>query len=122
MTVILTLPWPKPALWQNTRGHFMARARAVKAARHDTAIYAMSCGLRKGVYQSARIRWDFIPPNRVKRDVSNIIGALKAHIDGIADALGVDDATFRHVWPEVLSEPQPGGAIIAHVDARWMAA
>jgi len=38
---------------------------------------------------------DFCPPNRRARDDDNIVAAFKAGRDGLADALGIDDANFR---------------------------
>ena len=71
--------------------------------------------MRKPDCNAARLVWRFHPPSRRKIDVQNLIGALKAHVDGIADAMGIDDSTFRHAWPETLSEPVKGGAIIVEV-------
>jgi crossover junction endodeoxyribonuclease RusA len=37
----------------------------------------------------------FYPPDARRRDDDNMIGAFKAHRDGIADAMGVDDHRFK---------------------------
>jgi hypothetical protein len=52
------------------------------------------------------------PPDKRRRDFSNTIAALKAHIDGISDALAVDDSKFRISWPDSFAEPVKGGKII----------
>ena len=44
-----------------------------------------------------RLRIDFFPPNRARRDDDNAIAAFKSGRDGIADALKVDDARFAIV-------------------------
>jgi len=36
----------------------------------------------------------FYPPDGRRRDVSNLHAAMKAALDGIASAMGVDDSTF----------------------------
>ena len=38
---------------------------------------------------------EFAPPSRRRIDLDNCIASCKAYFDGIADALGVDDSTFR---------------------------
>jgi Holliday junction resolvase RusA-like endonuclease len=45
----------------------------------------------KGRY---RIIMRFCPPDNRRRDVSNLHAAMKAALDGIAEAMEVDDSTF----------------------------
>jgi hypothetical protein len=37
----------------------------------------------------------FIEPDRRPRDIDNLLASCKGLLDGIADALGVDDRCFR---------------------------
>ena len=37
----------------------------------------------------------FMPPDKRKRDLDGLVSAAKAEIDGMAQALGVDDSRFR---------------------------
>ncbi len=55
------------------------------------------------------IRIEFIPPNR-RGDRVNFPNRLKPYLDGIADALGVNDARFLPTY--VFSEPQKPGAVV----------
>lgn len=41
-----------------------------------------------------RVHLTFCPPNKIRRDMDNMIAAMKAGLDGIAQAIGVDD----HLW------------------------
>jgi crossover junction endodeoxyribonuclease RusA len=117
MTIILHLPWPARPLWQNSPrgGHWSTKAKAIKAARNDAALIGLEGGLRAYKGKAVRMVWQFHPPSRRKVDVPNLIGALKAHIDGLADAIGIDDSTFRMAFPEVLSEPVKGGLIVVEI-------
>lgn len=56
------------------------------------------------------LRFDFHPPDKRRRDLDNMLASIKAGVDGIADALGVDDQRFGF-W---LSREAPikGGKIV----------
>lgn len=41
--------------------------------------------------------------------------ALKAAVDGIADAMECDDHKFRCVFPSEFGEPTKGGAILVEI-------
>ena len=93
----VTLPWPPKQLSPNARIHWATRARHAKA--YKSACYAItkSAGLLPP-HQDAKIaiRLDFFPPNRVRRDLDNLLASMKAGIDGVAWALGVDDSRFTY--------------------------
>lgn len=40
---------------------------------------------------------DFYPPDRRRRDEDNAIAAMKHGLDGVANAIGVDDSRFKLV-------------------------
>jgi crossover junction endodeoxyribonuclease RusA len=56
------------------------------------------------------LRFDFYPPDKRKRDLDNMLSSIKAAVDGIADAHGVNDQRFGF-W---LSRETPvkGGRIV----------
>lgn len=91
----IVLPWPPKQLSPNARIHWATRARHAKA--YKSACYAITrqAGLPPP-YQIGKIalRLDFCPPNRVRRDLDNLLASMKAGIDGVAWALGVDDSRF----------------------------
>jgi crossover junction endodeoxyribonuclease RusA len=37
----------------------------------------------------------FVPPDKRHRDADNMLAAMKAGLDGLADVLGVDDSRWR---------------------------
>lgn len=94
MTTI-TLPWPPKQLSPNARIHWATKARHAKG--YKTACYAIArqAGLLPP-YHTGKIalRLDFCPPNKCRRDLDNLLASMKAGIDGVAWALGVDDSRF----------------------------
>jgi len=92
MTV--TLPWPPRELFPNSRVHWGARARAAKAYRHACWALAKEAGIVAPDSERIHLFVDFVPPDRRRRDVDNCVAAMKSGLDGLADALGVDDSRF----------------------------
>ena len=114
----IRLPWPDKRLSPNARLHYQAVARVKKAARHDacfSAIAATTPAQRAALKraESLDVAVTFCPPSRRAFDDDNLVASIKAHIDGIADALGVDDSRWRLTIER--GEPVKGGAVIVEV-------
>jgi hypothetical protein len=88
----------------NARGHHMAKARRVK--EHRTAARHIAANAIADMWPTEMKR-----PNNVRRaivtlmrvgkknlDSDNLLAALKAVRDGVADALGIDDGSDRVQW------------------------
>lgn len=96
------LPWPPRVLWPNGRPHWASKARAVLAARscaaEETILAAWAQGQGADTIDLARaeipVEITFHPPTRAKRDRDNQSAACKSYLDGLADAMGIDDARF----------------------------
>ena len=99
----IVMPWPDSALSQNKRVHWTKRASATRSARKLASGLAMEAGLHLYHDKSPRLIFSFFPPDNRRRDLSNMPATQKAAIDGISDAMKVDDSQFRCVWPEVFS-------------------
>lgn len=96
MTV--TLPWPPKALSPNQRLHWSKVAAAKKAYRTECFMQARIAGITTQSLAGApkaNVCLVFYPPDRRARDADNMLAAMKAGIDGLADALGLDDRYFR---------------------------
>lgn len=94
MTTI-TLPWPPKQLSPNARIHWATKARHAKG--YKSACYAITkSAWLPPMHKAGKIalRLDFYPPTRVRRDLDNLLASMKAGIDGVALALGVDDSRF----------------------------
>jgi crossover junction endodeoxyribonuclease RusA len=104
----LTCAWPAPELWQNSRAHHMQRHRATKAARHEAWAMAMASGaIHLRGHEGYKVTVIFRPSTRSRADRHNLPATAKAALDGIADALCVDDRVFK-VWFEVAEKGGPG--------------
>jgi len=113
----LILPWPSPDLSPNARGHWGKRMRATKEARGLAFIMARKIGwnvsLSKPWQQDETpisLHIDVFPPDRRRRDDDNMSARFKAYRDGIADALGINDSSFREAL-FIHDHPKPGGQI-----------
>lgn len=114
MTAI-ELSWPPRILSPNGRGHHMAKHRAKKAARAEgfSATKAAKVGLAAGDVPIT-IKLTFHPKTKNLPDADNAVASCKAYLDGIADALGVDDSCFRLAAP-VIAEPVRGGKVVVEI-------
>jgi crossover junction endodeoxyribonuclease RusA len=109
MTVILG--WPSRALSPNARTHWATLARAKKAARREGFVAAMQAGEIAGA-SSVRIQVTFIPPDARRRDCDNLVSSLKGQIDGISDAIGIDDSRWIWAAPVIAAPEKPGRVVV----------
>lgn len=112
MSLKITLPWPDKVLWPNgrTRSH-QKRARLVKLHRHWGYLAALESGARTIVHGDERIPVHFLVhpmPRGPAPDRDACVSACKSYLDGIADALGINDSLFDP-QPPVIGER--GGSI-----------
>jgi crossover junction endodeoxyribonuclease RusA len=105
----IEFPWPNPKLSPNGRPVPREKARLIKEARTKAANVAWDAGLRPGCGM-APARVTFHPPPRGTRDLTNMIGSWKATEDGLADALGADDAHWRPEYE--VAQRMAGGRIV----------
>lgn len=100
---------PDPALSQNARVHWAARATATREARR-AAYYATQAALAgrrlpdRDYRVDAVIAWGH---GRKRMDDTNLPTVLKPHLDGVADACELDDKRFA--WGEVVQARAPKG-------------
>lgn len=106
---MINLIWPPRCLHPNSRTHWAVKAKAAAEYREYAALAARSAGVQ--------ITWDgqievfitWFPPSKRRYDYDGLLSNLKAGLDGIADALGVDDYRFH---PHLnRGEPIKGGGI-----------
>ena len=107
--VTLTLPWPARALSPNGRAHIFAKHRAVKSARETAWALTMEAVGAKPGWSAVALHWEFHPKTRNLPDGDNAEASCKAYRDGIADALGIDDAHFTAT--REIGEPVKGGCV-----------
>lgn len=116
MAMVVVLPWPHPDLSPNARTHWAPLAHQKKTARIVAKYIAYEAGARKlHLVDTAVISITFNPPDRRGRDLDNCIASNKAANDGIADAIGVDDARWRVTY--AMGVPVKGGRVVVRVSA-----
>jgi hypothetical protein len=119
--ITVELGWPAKELWPNgSRAHHFAVSRARKKAREE-AFWAtritkplvwFHAGGRIAVHITAHRK------SAHSVDAQNLIAGLKAHFDGIADALGVDDKFFDAPTVDFADPIKNGRVIVALEEVR----
>ena len=114
--ITIRMPWPDDALWQNVRVHWRVKSVATRQSRAWAAWECKAAGCSFLTFAGRpRLAWSIHKPPKSRADMSNVQAALKAAIDGIQDALMIDDNRFIHVWPEEFGERVPGGLIVVTI-------
>lgn len=92
----LTLPWPPSCLWPNAkrRSHWSKYAGPTKAYQKTCWALALAAGAARRNDPAPHLSLTFNPPDRRSRDLDGMLGAFKTGLDGIANALRVDDSAF----------------------------
>lgn len=112
----ICLPWPDRRLAPHAKGHWRPKAHATKAARWVGCWHGKNAKLPKD--PEARLIFTFHPPDNRRRDLHNMPAMMKAYIDGLADAMGVDDNKFRCLWPGHFAKVVDGGAVVIEIKGR----
>lgn len=114
-TLTMTLPWPPAALSPNMRGHWAKLARAKKAYRSACKAICQATPYNGGSLPPdavLRVSMRFHPPTRRRYDWDNLTARMKSGLDGIAEALGVDDAIFRPSMDVAEYSPPDGRVVV----------
>lgn len=115
---MIILPWPDKALSPNSRVHWGQKAKAAKVARQRGKWEAMCADFNtdtfKGYDGKLHLWIDYYAKTRNYPDADNCLSASKAYLDGIADALGINDRRFVH-HPFVKDETEKGGKVVIRI-------
>lgn len=115
MAVRIELPFPPASLTPHAKGHWQKKAAATKLYREFCAGEGLAAGLHRLRAKHIAARVTIHRPN-LRRDYQNCISCFKAGIDGLADAIGVDD---RH-WSIEFVEGElsrPNGRVVVELEA-----
>lgn len=116
----ISIVWPSKALSPNARIHWRTKADAVKLHRAWAAHAVREHTKPRPEWKGAHVTVTFCPPDNRRRDRDNMIASTKAAMDGIADALGIDDSQF--VCTYVVGAPAKGGEVLVTLAPREVAA
>lgn len=116
--ISLTLPWPHPDLSPNRARnvHWSRKAEATRNYRYAAKIItqaALPLSWRYPANADIPMTLTFCPPDKRRRDRTNMEASMKAGFDGIADALNVDDCRFVPTYRK--GDPVKGGAVIVEI-------
>lgn len=112
--VVADIPWPSGVLSPNSRAHWGTVAKAKKRYRTAAAWAVHSAGPPIQVvmlrdFAKVNVKLSFSPPDKRARDHDNLIASCKALLDGVADALDIDDSQF--VLTHEVLPPVKGGNV-----------
>lgn len=95
MSNTVILPWPPKELSPNAKLHWAKKAKFTKSYRQTA--WALSLEAKIKANKDGKVEMDitFCPPDKRHRDYDNMVASIKAGLDGLADALGVNDRMFR---------------------------
>jgi hypothetical protein len=124
----LCLPWPDKKLSPNARQHWAQRSSAVKRARSQAYLLTRGSMSQPGEAwdkmlaatpgDQINVRLTFEPPARYRYDIDNLVARMKSSLDGIADAIGVDDYNFRLERPVMADPHKPHGRVMVTLEMQ----
>lgn len=115
----IELPWPDPSLSPNRKhGRHWGGVHTAKVKRRTDAHYLTLTAMKQSMWiplsGPLAVSLTFHAPDKRRRDLDNLLAALKQDFDGISQALGIDD---QHFNPLTLrrGETVKGGLVIVEV-------
>ena len=117
--MIVTLPWPDKRLSPNARVHWAGLARVKRDARRAAFWLTIETRPQPDFAGDLAITMTFHPPDNRTRDGDNLIAQMKAYLDGIAQAMGVNDSTFKLQPIAFGAVEKPGRVTVEIVAARY---
>lgn len=106
----IELPWPPAILSPNERPNRWDLAKAKKRYRHACATLTQEVTrCRRAPAVPMRVHLQFVPPTARERDEDNLVARMKAGLDGVAEALQIDDRLFRLEPPEISAPARTKG-------------
>lgn len=108
------LLWPPKELWPNSRKD----RRGISGIRAKYRQDAWALAREARFSATAHLRITFRPPTAGKRDLDNMLAAIKAGLDGVAQAAGQDDSE----WALTIRKGDParphGAVVIEAIDEQ----
>jgi crossover junction endodeoxyribonuclease RusA len=112
--MIVELPWPPKELSPNARVHWGEKSRFAKKYRRDCFLLAKIANVRIDWDGDIHLFIDFYRPAKRNHDRDNLVSQIKSGLDGMADAMGINDVRFL-IHPFIKDETASGGKIIIKI-------
>ena len=117
--ITFSLPWPPATLSPNgSHGHWRTRAKAKKSYRDACYVSVLEQCVPKPTAASLDLELLFVPPGHHRFDRDNLVARMKAGLDGVARAWGIDDHAFVRIAAEVSGVPRRDGHVLVTVRER----
>jgi len=118
MALIIRLPFPDAALFPNRKnGKHWTTTSAIKTAQNKDSFYITKASMNAVGPQEwsdhIPLSLTYIMPDKRHRDMDNCLAASKAILDGMADALGVNDKRFKPILIDWVHGDKEGALIAA---------
>jgi crossover junction endodeoxyribonuclease RusA len=105
----VTLPWPQKELNPNARVHRMVLAKEKRAYKAACILMARKDGVKAMPNARAlHLTIVFVPPDKRRRDLDNMLASIKSGLDGLSHVLGVDD----DCWSLTISKTKTVGGYV----------
>jgi crossover junction endodeoxyribonuclease RusA len=117
--VELVLGWPPSELSPNKRLHW-AKVSKFKAAYREAcwAVTLEQAGTaRTDIGGDLHLILEFVPPDRRSYDRDNLVARMKSGLDGVADALKINDKQFTTLTARVDAR-QVGGFVRVRIQGE----
>jgi crossover junction endodeoxyribonuclease RusA len=111
----IKLPFPPAELFPNRKnGTHWAATHKIKHKYKEDCFYLTKVQLKEFIWKDGDIRVTlvYVMPDKRHRDADNCLAASKAGLDGVADALIVDDKLFQPITIYRVSGEKPGSLIV----------
>lgn len=121
--IVITLPWPRAKLNPNrSKGLYWDATSALRKQARDGAVLLTKNAMKGQAVGAGAIALTitFIQPDRRARDRDNLLAALNPSLDGVANALGVNDARFDPITLRREYGAKPD-AVIIEIDDEGVA-
>lgn len=103
----ITFPWFLKELKPNWSGHYMQKAKSKAIYRAECERITRLEGV--GGYQGNSMRITFYKPSHRHMDLDNMLASIKSGIDGMCDALEINDKQFTEIT--IIKADRIGGYI-----------
>lgn len=105
---MIVLPFPPASLSGHAKGHWRSKSSPTATHRERARIAAIEVAPSVPASGDIRVHVRFVPPDR-RGDRVNFPNRMKPYFDGIAEALGVNDARFVPSFE--YAEPEKPGRV-----------
>jgi len=94
MTYEVKFDWPPKVLNPNQKKHWAVKAKAAKSFKNSCFCLAKKAIGQIKTAERLHLFIDFYPPDKRLRDADNCVAMMKSGLDGLADAMQVNDRQF----------------------------